>query len=447
MSRFKLTVCLAVTTAYLSAGCTGIPVPEEIAANEKFDELSRIYLRSNSELPKLSSESTLEDYLSYAVRRSPSVLAAYFDWKSAVQQITIERSLPDPKLTFEADIQNEVMAVMPGLMIELPGPGKRGAQAAVAAGEAEVKSAEFKRAVLKTAVAVKQTYYELQALEGTIAANKRNLELVRELQQIASAQHASGQASLQDVLRADIEEDELRTLLETLGDSESLAATNFRSALGLLPQQSEVPLPKVFVNTKDAPDLDEIYMRARSQNPAIAVMESEIRKAEAAVRVARLKATPDFGVGIESDIKPSKPIVTPQLSMSLPIWRDKIKAEIESALAMKSAAEARLSQEQLNLAVEFASMAFMYRESDRMYRLYSERLIKKAENSVEVARSGYVGGQSSFIDFLEAERSLLQFQLARVEARKNREIALANLSLAIAGTSPQLMETKSKDKD
>ena len=165
-------------------------------------------------------------------------------------------------------------------------------------------------------------------------------------------------------------------------------------------------------------------------------MEAEIRRAEAAVTLARRSAVPDFGFGVEADVKPSTPIVTPQLSITLPIWRDKITAEIQSALAAKSAAQARYTQEQLMLAVEFASMAFMYRESEREYRLMTEQLIPKARSSLDVARSGYVGGQSSFIDFLEAERSLLQFELATVEARKAREIALLNLSLSIAGIVP-----------
>jgi outer membrane protein TolC len=122
--------------------------------------------------------------------------------------------------------------------------------------------------------------------------------------------------------------------------------------------------------------------------------------------------------------------------MSLPIWRDKIEAEIKAAQAKERAAEARLSEEKLKLAVEFAVMSLMYRESDRELRTLEKELLPRAKSSLEVARSGYIGGQSSFVDFLEAERSLLRFELARSEARKNREIALTNLTLTIAGVVP-----------
>lgn len=427
---------LSPALALLIVGCSGLSTTEEVAARKQLADVTAAY-RTADKLPPVTGETSLQELMTGAIRQSPQVQAAYFDWVQAVEKITVERSLPDPKITFEADIQDVVMSVMPGLMLELPGPGKLRAQAAVAAAEAQMKYAEFRKAVLISAANFKKAYFELQALEDTIAVNRRNLKLVHELRVIAQAQHSAGRASLQDVLRADIENDELTVRIQNLEDSRTVAITRYESTLGYPPSSTiDVPLPKRFMNSVDAPPLDEIYKTALIRNPTLLLMEAEIRKAEAAVTLARRSAVPDFGIGVETDVKPSTPIVTPQLSISLPIWRDKIAAEIEAAIASKSAAEARYTQEQLALAVEFASMAFMYRESEREYRLLKDRLIPKANDSLDVARSGYVGGQSSFIDFLEAERSLLQFELATVEARKAREEALLNLSLSIAGVMP-----------
>lgn len=417
-------------------GCSGLSTTEEVAARKQLADVTASYLTVD-ESPLVTAETTLQELITRAVRHSPQVQAAYFDWVQAVERITVERSLPDPKITFEADIQDMVMALKPGLMLDLPGPGKLRAQAAVAAAEAQIKYAEFRKAVLISAANFKKAYFQLQALEDTIEVNTRNLKLIHELRDIAQAQHSAGRASLQDVLRADIESDELAVRIQNLEDSRTVSITRYKSTLGYPPNSTiEVPLPRRFENSMDAPPLDEIYMTALNRNPTLLLMEAEIRKAEAAVTLARRSAVPDFGVGLEADVKPSTPIFMPQLSITLPIWRDKIAAEIQGAIASKSAAQARYTQEQLMLAVEFASMAFMYRESEREYRLLMDRLIPKAKDSLDVARSGYVGGQSSFIDFLEAERSLLQFELATVEARKAREEALLNLSLSIAGMVP-----------
>ena len=427
---------LSLALVLLIVGCSGLSTTEEVAARKQLANVTAAY-RIVEDSPLVTPDTSLQELMTRAVRKSPQVQAAYFDWVQAVERITVERSLPDPKITFEADIQDMVMAVMPGLMLDLPGPGKLRAQAAVAAAEAQMKYAEFRKAVLVSAANLKKAYFELQALEDTIAVNKRNLKLVHELRDITQAQHSAGRTTLQDVLRADIESDELTVRIENLEDSRTVATTRYTTALGYSPNSPvKVPLPKRFENSVDSPPLDEIYKTALTRNPTLVLMEAEIRKAEAAVTLARRSAVPDFGVGVEADVKPSTPIVTPQLSITLPIWRDKIAAEIQAAIAAKSSAEARYTQEQLALAVEFASMAFMYRESEREYRLLMDRLIPNAKGSLDVARSGYVGGQSSFIDFLEAERSLLQFELATVDARKAREEALLNLSLSIAGMVP-----------
>lgn len=430
----SLTAIIAACTVMV--GCAGLPTAEEASARKQLSDVTAAYRADDSQL-SLSSETALQELIAYAIKNSPQVEAAYFDWAQAVEEITVVRSLPDPRILFEADIQDVVMSVMPGLMVDIPGSGKLRAQASVAAGEAAMKYAEFRKAVLVSAANFKKAYFELQALEDTIAVNKRNLNLVRDLRDIAQVQHSAGRASLQDVLRADIEWDQVNVRIQNLEDSRTAAVTRYKAALGIPPDSDmDVALPKHFQNSGEAPSLDEIYKIALTRSPSLLQMEAAIRKAEAAVTLARRSAVPDFGFGIETDLKPSTPMITPQLSMTLPIWRDKIAAEIQAALAARSAAKARYTTEQLMLAVEFASMAFMYRESERDYRLMTEQLIPKAKSSLDVARSGYVGGQSSFIDFLEAERTLLQFELSTVDARKAREEALLSLSLAIAGIVP-----------
>lgn len=76
-------------------------------------------------LPALMPDSNLSDFSIFAVLNQPQIEAAYFDWVASAERITQERSLPDPRLTFQTDIQNVLRSVMPGLMPELSGPGKR----------------------------------------------------------------------------------------------------------------------------------------------------------------------------------------------------------------------------------------------------------------------------------------------------------------------------------
>jgi outer membrane protein TolC len=80
---------------------------------------------------------------------------------------------------------------------------------------------------------------------------------------------------------------------------------------------------------------------------------------------------------------------------------------------------------------------FDYREITRNLALLRDKLIPKAGKSLEIARAGYMSGQIDFFNLMDAERSLLDFQLQEVEARTRREIILADLSLSIAGIAPE----------
>jgi outer membrane protein TolC len=387
-------------------------------------------------LPNLTSASSLADYLRFAMLDSPRVEAAYYDWAASVEGITPARSLPDPRLTFELDIADSIMSLMPGLMVDLPGPGKLRAAGDVMAEESRVAYFNFEREILRTALGVKSAYYRLHFLEETIRIQRETLQLVSDLEKLTQEQNSAGRVTLQDVLRAQIARDQIETQITNSEDSRGTLVAEFKAALGLGPTDPEPPIPATFEPSSEAPRPDELLATALVRNPELRALEADVRRAEASLALARKSGVPDFSLGIEADIKASPTMFRPAAGMSLPIWRDKIAAEIAGAQANKRAAQARLTAEQVQIAAELASMLYMFREADRNDGLLSDKLVPKARQSLDAAQAGYVNGRAGFLDVIDAQRSLLEFELAGVEARTQRELALASLSLAIAGIPP-----------
>jgi len=180
-----------------------------------------------------------------------------------------------------------------------------------------------------------------------------------------------------------------------------------------------------------------VLTTAYARNPRLQAMAAEVRMAEASMRLAARAQVPDFSAGLEVDVKPAPWMWRPSLGMTLPLWREKITAQIAAAQADKRAAEARLSAEQIALAVELAEKGFMLREADRNFALVQEALLPKAQQSLEVARAAYLSGKSEFLNVLDAQRALLEFSLSAIEARTQRELALVELALAVAGLPPE----------
>jgi outer membrane protein, heavy metal efflux system len=420
------------------AGCKGVTTRGEREARQQAGAVKAAY-RPNDQrpvLPGLTTNSTLGDFLTFALLNQPQVEAAYYDWAASVENITVARSLPDPQLTFQLYIQDAITAVMPGLMAQIPWPGKLRAQAEAASAVGRAKYFAFEGAVLQSAYDVKQGYYRLWFLDQKIRVDREMLQLLTELERIARARNETGQATLQDVYRAQIEVDRLKTEIANLEDSHQPLAAQFKAALGLARGQPDPPVPARFEATTLDLSPDRILDTAFARNPQLKALEAEVRQAQASVDLARKSRLPDVTLGSSVDVKANPWLYWPQAAVTLPVWRDKIAAQIAAARAGQRAAHARLTAGQISLTAEFAQKSYDYREATRNLDLLREQLIPKAQRSLEIARSAYLSARTDFFNLLDAERSLLEFRLAEIDARTRRELALSELSLLIAGIPP-----------
>jgi outer membrane protein TolC len=325
---------------------------------------------------------------------------------------------------------------MPGFAWNFPGPGKLNARAAVATAESESKYFGFESAVLQSAMNLKRAGYELFSLDEQLRINRQNLALLNDLERIARTQNEVGKGTLQDVLRAQIERDRVGNDITNLVDSRGPKLAALKAALGLGYDQPDPPVPARWPVDDVNPDTDEILKIAFARNPRLKAMEADVRATEAGIALAYKEKIPDFNVALMADVKASPVLYWPQFGMTVPIWRDKLAAEVAGAKAADLVARARLSSEQIALAVEFAEKSFACREINRNLALLRNQLIPKARQSLEIARAGYLAGTIDFFNLMNTEQTLLAFEMNEVEARTQREIILSELSLMIAGVPP-----------
>jgi outer membrane protein TolC len=438
VKRIQRLLLPGLALALLAAGCRGIPTAGETYARRDLAAVGPAFSHQaprGQALPTLAGDAGMSNFLAYALLNSPNVESAYHDWAASVERITVARSLPDPKLTFQAYIQDALTSLMPGLMQDLPGPGKLNAAANVAAAESAAKYFAFEAAILQAAFDFKSAYYNVYFLDERLRISRRTLELLADLETAARAQNQVGKGTLQDVYRAQIERDRLTTTVTNLEDSRPSLLAQYKAALGLTSSQADPPLPAKFESTPLGLRADDLLATAFARNPRLKAAEAEVRLAEASVAQARKSEVPDFSAGLQAEVY-TPPFYWPQASMTLPVWRDKIAAQIAAAEAGQRGAKARLTEEQLQVAVEFAARTYDYREATRNLSLLGDQLIPKARQSLEIARAAYLSDRVDFFNLMEAERAWLDFQLEEVQERARREIALADLSLTIAGVPP-----------
>ena len=429
-------VGLFATGGLVLAGCRGIQTPDEKQARQDFGAVADQYRpASRPAPPELTPDSNLSNYLAFALLNSPTVEAAFYGWSASVENITVTRSLPDPQLTLQAYITDTLTSLMPGLFQSIPGPGKLKARAGVAAADSQGKYSAFESAVLQAAFNLKRAYYKLGLLDEQLRIEREALALLDNQERAVRAQNATGTAKLADALRVQSERDRVITDLANLEDSRRSLMENFKAALGLTSQQSDPPVPAHFETSSENPDADALLRTAFERNPQLKAMAADVRAAEAGIAVAYKERVPDFSAGLSADVY-APPFYWPQAGMTLPIWRDKLAAEAAQAKATEMAAKSKLKAGQIELAVNFAGKSFTYRETSRNCALIENELLPKARQSVEIVRAGYRTGTMEFSAMTGTERMLLDLQLEAAQARTDREIALAELSLMIAGVPP-----------
>lgn len=436
MKPVAISILFAASILVL-AGCRGIPAPGENQARRDLATVTTQYRPTHSQpvLPALTPNSGLSNFLAYALLNSPAVEAAFYDWSASVENITMTRSLPDPQFTFQAYIKDSLTSLMPGFIQQIPGPGKLKARARAAAAESDGKYFTFESAMLQAAFDLKQAYYKLGLLDEQLRISSETLSLLDSLECALRAQNETGQAALTDLLRVQSDGASARADLANLEDSRRSLVDHFKAALGLPPQQPDPPTPAHFEISRENPDVENLLRGAFARNPRLNAMTADVRAAEAGIAVAYKERVPDFNVSLSAEVY-HPPFYWPQANMTVPLWRDKIAAEIAQAKANELAAKARLTSAQIDLAVNLAEKSFTYRQASRNLGLIEGELIPNARQSLDIVRAGYRVNTRDFSSLTDAERMLLTLQLAAVEARTEQAIALAELSLLAAGVPP-----------
>lgn len=434
-SLFRAPFILIVATG-LFAGCTTRPIREERVARDRVSELAR--LRAELPTPLLQADSSLEDYLRFALLRHPRVAAAHADWRAAVEAITPARSLPDPKLTFEADIADMVMTLMPGLMFDIMGPGKRAAMGREAAARSEVAYQSYRATVLAVAADLKKTWADLAYLDNALTIRGESLAALDRSLAFARADYSTGKGmgTLEDQVSARTETERIRIEIANLTDQRDAVRARLKATLGLRREDPAPVWPTRFSPSPAPADDDALWAQVLVANPGLGSMRVMVGMAVAEVDVARKSRIPDFGIGGMVDLKADPRMFRPQAEMTLPIWRDKIAATIAAAEQRHEAASARLTAEEINLAAELAQMTYMIREADRMIAFIDATALPGIVQTLESARAGYQSGMVSLSTVPSLELMALGMRLEKAAALRERERVLADLSLLITGNTP-----------
>jgi outer membrane protein TolC len=430
----KLLICIVIAAA-AAGGCSSG------AGRGAFDGLARVgtasgYAPENRKLPALGEAAGLGEYLRYAALNNPGLEAAFNRWKAALERVPQVTSLPDPRFTYKYYIEQVETRVGPqrhsvAASQTFPWFGKLKLRGDVALAAANAERARYEAAKLNLFYRVQDTYHELGYLGRAVAIERENRDLAKYIERVARKRYEGDVGTHHDVIRAQVELGKLEDRLSAVVELRGPITARLNAALNR-PINAELPWPaRPPLEEANATD-EQILEWLGKASPELKALEHEIAKRRSAVDLAKKNYYPDITLGLTHiDTGNGRDPAIAMASINLPIWYAKYRAaDREAEARLRAAVLQRTNKE--NLLGSTAKMAlYRFRDAGRKINLYRDTLVPKAKQSLKATQAAYSSGKASFLDLIDAQRILLEFQLSYERSLANRAQRLAEIEALV----------------
>jgi outer membrane protein, heavy metal efflux system len=194
--------------------------------------------------------------------------------------------------------------------------------------------------------------------------------------------------------------------------------------------------------TLAVPDGDPVAL-ALSSRPEVTMAEAGVKAAEARQAVTQRASRPDLVAGLAADTwsldrRPfQRDNVGFQVMLSLPLLDlGRQRFAERAADAERAASEAKLAAVTRQAALEAAVASAELRAAQAVARSYATEVRPKAEQTLAAIQAGFESGLTTFLEVLEAQRTLTAVRLEEVEAVLSARLAQSALvrAMGLSGT-------------
>ncbi|MDF1837419.1 MAG: TolC family protein [Planctomycetota bacterium] len=406
---------------------------------------SRAKAKKGDESDELAPHAQLPELLSHARRNSPKLEAAFQAWRASVEQVPLASKLPEPRLMFgafleEVETRTGPMRAKLSISQALPWFGKRDLAADVAQSRAQMMGERVAQTLLEVDQAVKDAWYEYAWLQQATLVARAHEALLEHWQNVARSRLELGLSQPSEILRVELELGQLNDRLLSLADLDRPLRARLNAALS---RSTHAPLARPSYPLLGTAELDGDALLADlpTTNPRLRRLQRQIEGAVHGQDLADKAGYPDLTLGVETTFIGSNgaagsgdDAVALTVGIGLPVWRGAYRAQREGARAQLLGARAQWEQAHNELSADLEMALFQLRDTSRHLELLRTSLIPKGQEAIGIMGHTYQSGESSFIDVIDAQRILLEFQLQAVRAEADRAQALSKVE-AISGTS------------
>ncbi len=385
------------------------------------------------------ADGELDALLKTMLQRNDAVRAAYERYVSLSRKVGFRSALPDPVFSLGWYLQEVETRVGPqrarvGIVQRFPWFGTLSLRKRIALLEARAAYEEYRRVVDERAGRLKKAYYRWCYLGESERVVKEIVAVLESSLEIARKGYGGGKGSQEAVIKLGVELERLKDRLESIRVRRRIVEDRIRYLAGVkgkgsLRLRGSMPsLPSVS-GVKHwlalAADHSPFVKKARVLAEAAALRKQLVAKEDKPRFSVGLTYIDTSSTGRPSVADDGKDPLILTVGVSIPLWREKYRSARGSAAAAEEGMQRRLEDVRLRVKTDILDAFNEYEDALRRVRLYLRTLVPRARAVLELYNKRLAGGEGGVIDVLDAERTLLEFEISLAAARRDALSALA----------------------
>lgn len=389
-----------------------------------------------------TSQDPVDPYLKVAAENNPELRSMFNQYLAALERLPQAKALPDPTAMFSvfaSPVETRVGAQRFGISLTQAFPwfGQLKSQENASAQLAKARYELFEETKNKLFFNVRGTYYDLYVLVAATSITRENIRLLESFRQLANVRLESATGSAVDLLRVEMDLEELQNQLLYLEDSKIPIQARFNELLNTgTPMDIIVPdtLTTIAFSENKSILLDSII----SQNPSLKSFEYEILAMDAEIDVAHKMGLPSFSLGLAyTSISPRTDVtmpengkdalIFPQVGVRIPLYRNKYQAMVKEKEFLKTSVSDRKENKENELKTSLEKAWRDYADAMRRVAL-NQRLMRLANQALDILVAQYSTAGKDFEEILRMDRQLLRYELELEKARADQNTFVAYIN-------------------
>jgi cobalt-zinc-cadmium efflux system outer membrane protein len=380
---------------------------------------------------------TLDAVLKLLEERSPRTAAERASIPVAAADRITARTLPNPTLSYGgvhlvsglstgATTQNQVVVEQPLLLF-------RQRRARLDAADANVKAEEARvvEVLAQRRLEVRRTFASLLSRQEQLEIVRQSLTDLERVAQLVRGRAAAGDRSQYDVLRIDTETGSVRVAAMNAAVDVEDVSGQLAALLGL-PGWSPRAVGALEVGAVST-DVETLWQTAQQRQPTLVALRQQQAAARGGLFLARRERLPVPALSGGTQLTNNVTGTSVFMGLSLPLTIfDHNQGAVAKAMAQIDSADLSLQASLGEARAEIERSATVLKDRRDAMQLLEGAVMEQIPTLRRMAEEAYQEGSTDILELLDANRSLRDFQLARVQQLEAVKLAEESV-IAAAG--------------